>query len=297
MDTTIRITIFAVLSSLVMICSSSIAANAGAKQNSYGTVLMARFEEEPYEPAVAAGLDCVDKLTGKGDIKGLLAYANSVEKKYAKATDKTTEYMLLQFVESALEGNGSSEENTPFRKLQVDNLALYLLRQKDIPIDIAVGAAQGILENLIREQPLQKMFSVEKRKEYMQMAIKVLWRFNQAILPTFDPKADYALMNGVGHTSLGQVELPYVTSIAEFARMNYIPYNQAILYKFREDYKASLADDLADVYSIEPRNTPELVRCMNHYHMDGAFQANVLAQINAHNSGIPYSTPSYHEGS
>jgi hypothetical protein len=59
MDTTISKATFAMLGFLLLIYVIT-AANSDAKQQSYGTVLMAKFTENPYDPPAAVGADYID---------------------------------------------------------------------------------------------------------------------------------------------------------------------------------------------------------------------------------------------
>jgi hypothetical protein len=59
MDMTFGRTMLAILSFLFMIYGAT-ASNAGTKDSSYGTVLMAKFTENPYDPPAAVGADYID---------------------------------------------------------------------------------------------------------------------------------------------------------------------------------------------------------------------------------------------
>jgi hypothetical protein len=135
--------LFAVFSVLLTIVASPLSASDN-KSAGYGTLLMVEFIDGPKDPSVVAGSGIIHEMTEKSDQKGLLRYADSLKIKYRTFTDKTDEYILLERIVNALM-LPQVYNSTPLANKQAPlSLALYLLRQKDIPLDIASEQAIAV---------------------------------------------------------------------------------------------------------------------------------------------------------
>jgi hypothetical protein len=252
---------------------------------------MLQFRDGPPDASVVAGLGKIDELINKSDKKGLLAFASSLEIKYHPFTDKTDEYDLLGNVANALmlprvyNGRPLPNKQVPL------SLALYLLRQKDIPLDIASERVIAVLTFFIQETPSGDSLPVKERLEYTGLALKLLQRIDLAISPSFDPNEVLGYDDGFSDVKPNATDVPPMPSEQVFMRMNDIPYHQRQIYRLRETYKPRLVICLGYLYAQPPKNVPELVRLMNEYHMTSSFQSDVLAQVKVDQNGGVFSSP------
>jgi hypothetical protein len=170
-------------------------------------------------------------------------------------------------------------------------LAVYLLKQEDVPLDVAAKLAVAVLTFFIQEAPIRGTVPVKERAEYSALALKALRRIDLAISPSFDPKEVFGNGGLIDINPREQPSAPSMPSVQEFRRMNYIPYHQTEIYDLRKMYRPQLVTCLGYLYAQSPRNVSALVRLMNKYHTASSLQTEVLSQVKADQNGAVFSAP------
>lgn len=85
---------------------------------------------------VAFDVITIDQLTAAHDVSGLAALAATAKVRYGRYADKAAEYAVLSRIANGLFRCGGSGPGDRDGVIAGEGLSLYLMQQKDVPLDI-----------------------------------------------------------------------------------------------------------------------------------------------------------------